>query len=360
MPTAGDHLPVGPTDMARRVAALEREVRELRAARRAAHTTVTTGSTRFIGASGWELILDPSSELPIIYFRDPEGAEMAALNTTGETGRPGYNLSSGLIPDDIAPDWRWVTFGGAASAGDNFVTARFQDSDVNRQLGGWLYLGAGAVQFGTIDTAAGAHEILQIGSGSAVFDRVRMRVAPLASASPGLTVATAAGHTGTVFTLTHNGSTIATVNTAGAATFAGQVTAQDLDVGGAVTKTGATWQNPSFAATWATGGNLGGNSTFRGLQFRRTAEDEVWVIGAAVSSGTGTTIATLPVGYRPPTNKRALLRAYFSSGSSVPVTGWAQVTEAGAIAVGASISGYSVASGTQVWLDGKFPLGNLT
>lgn len=43
MPTAGDQLPPDHTALARRIAALERDVRELRAAKRAAATTVTSG-----------------------------------------------------------------------------------------------------------------------------------------------------------------------------------------------------------------------------------------------------------------------------------------------------------------------------
>jgi hypothetical protein len=119
----------------------------------------------------------------------------------------------------------------------------------------------------------------------------------------------------------------------------------------------STWQTPTFGATWATTGTLGGNSTFKGMQFRKTAEDEVWIYGAAVSSGTASTIFTLPTGYLPPV--RAMLPCYFSSGSGTPLAGWVQVTNTGSVAGNVTISGWTVASGTQVFINGKFPLGNI-
>ncbi|MFJ2174321.1 hypothetical protein ACIOHE_15585 [Streptomyces sp. NPDC087851] len=386
MPTAGDQLPGGVTDLARQIAELRRQINELRAARRAGYTTVTNGRTTFTAESGWQIILDPDSDLPIMYFRDPNGAEMAALNATGAVGRPGFNLSSGPISDELAPDWRWVTFGGETESGanNNWVTSRFQTSNINRRIGGWLYLDPRAVQFGLVDSDTGINQILQIATQLAVFSGARLHVTPPASTSPGLTVAALAGHTGTLMTLYYAGTPMVTVGINGAASFAGQLSAQTLNIGsgsssiggdltvtgassvgadqsigGAVKKTGETWQTPAFAATWASGTALGGNATFRGLQYRKTADDEVRVVGAAVSSGAGTTITTLPAGYRPPANKRALIRAYFSSGSGTPTSGWAQVTEGGVIAVGSSISGYTIANGTQCYIDGTFPLGNL-
>ncbi|WP_431999339.1 hypothetical protein [Streptomyces sioyaensis] len=48
MPTAGDQLPTGPQSVARRLAALEREVSELRAARRLEQATVGAGGVRIV------------------------------------------------------------------------------------------------------------------------------------------------------------------------------------------------------------------------------------------------------------------------------------------------------------------------
>ncbi|TXS55237.1 hypothetical protein [Streptomyces sp. t39] len=53
MPTPAHQLPGGPTDLNRRVAALERELRELRAARRARHTSLDVdGALRLVDAQG--------------------------------------------------------------------------------------------------------------------------------------------------------------------------------------------------------------------------------------------------------------------------------------------------------------------
>ncbi|MYR57787.1 hypothetical protein GTY54_16625 [Streptomyces sp. SID625] len=49
MPTAGDQVPGGPSDIGRRLAALEREVRELRAARRLENAAIGAGGLRIDG-----------------------------------------------------------------------------------------------------------------------------------------------------------------------------------------------------------------------------------------------------------------------------------------------------------------------
>ncbi|MFF1483152.1 hypothetical protein ACIGZH_01585 [Streptomyces sp. NPDC058319] len=49
MPTAGDQVPGGPSDIGRRLAALEREVRELRAARRLENASIGAGGLRIDG-----------------------------------------------------------------------------------------------------------------------------------------------------------------------------------------------------------------------------------------------------------------------------------------------------------------------
>lgn len=366
-------LPPDATSQARRIADLERAVRELRAAKRAAHTEVRNGKLIMTSETGWQVILDPGDEFPVIYFRSPAGAEMAALNATGDPSRAGYNLSSGPFGDDTANDWRWVNFAGRLADGGNaYLVTRTRDSDTSAGLGGWLYLDPAITQLGVQDLAAGMNQILQIGAGAALFDQVRGYIRAPASSSPALTLATQTGHTGTLLTLIHNLVAVLTVATSGDVALSGQLTAQtlaagagtssiggDLTVTGAIKKTGETWHTPTFGTNWATGGTLGGNSTFRGLQYRKTVDDEVRLVGAAVSTGTATTITTLPAGYRPPPNKRCLVPAYFSTGSGTPTAGWVQVTEAGVVGVGTSLAGFTVASGTQCYLDGTFPLGNL-
>lgn len=119
-----------------------------------------------------------------------------------------------------------------------------------------------------------------------------------------------------------------------------------------------TWQTPTFASGWSSATTLNGNTGFLPMEFRMMGEDDVWVLGAATSSGTGATLFTLPAAYRPPAGARCLLDAYFFTGSAV-VAGHVQVTEAGAVAANASLSGVTPAAGLQVFVNGKFPLKNV-
>ncbi|MGW1102702.1 hypothetical protein [Streptomyces sp. NPDC002540] len=231
MPRHLDQLPPDITSLSRKIAALRRELRELRAAKRAAYTTVTNGKTVYASEDGWEIVMDPGNNLPIIYFRDPNGAEMAALNAT--PGRPGFNLSSGPFGDDDATDWRWVTVAGRTPNGvnSNWVTARFQTSDVSRQIGGWLYLDPNYAQLGLVNTDTSVNQLLQIANSIASVSGARLTVSPPASSSPCALVAAAASHTGTLLSLLRGGVTMATVSGSGDAAFAGQLTAQTLNIG---------------------------------------------------------------------------------------------------------------------------------
>lgn len=126
------------------------------------------------------------------------------------------------------------------------------------------------------------------------------------------------------------------------------------------TWTAETWHTPAFSGTWSSTGTLNGNSTFRGLQYRKDAEDNVWVLGAATTTGAGGSIFTLPSGYFN-TSKRALLPCFiFHSGTSAVSSGFAQVTEAGVVNIAASLAGVTIGAGDQVFINGKFPLGNVS
>jgi hypothetical protein len=79
----------------------------------------------------------------------------------------------------------------------------------------------------------------------------------------------------------------------------------DIHVSGSVIATNVndttleTWNAPSYAANWSAGNifsGLGGD----GLKYRRGAEDDFWLQGLAkAAAGAGTTVFTLPAGYRP-------------------------------------------------------------
>lgn len=131
-------------------------------------------------------------------------------------------------------------------------------------------------------------------------------------------------------------------------------------INGAWIKQAETWHTPTFSGTWSSTGTLNGNSTFRGLQYRKDAEDNVWILGGATTTGAGGSIFTLPSGYFN-SSRRTLLPCYiFDSSAAAVVGGFAQVTETGIVNISATLSGVTIAAGDQVFINGKFPLGNVT
>lgn len=126
-----------------------------------------------------------------------------------------------------------------------------------------------------------------------------------------------------------------------------------------LTDTAEVWHTPTFTGSWVTTGTLNTNSTFQGMQFRLDAEDNVWISGAATTTAAGGSIFTLPAGYIN-TSKRHLLPCWiFDSSAAAMVTSFVQVTEAGVVNIAASITGVTIATGDQVYINGKFPVGNL-
>jgi hypothetical protein len=231
MPSPADQLPSGPNSLAQKIARLERAVSELRATKRAAHTTVTDGKVTFSSPAGWQIVIDPTSTQPVIYFNDPSGALTGAINATGDPTRKGIDVSSGPFSDGTIDDWRWVSFAGQTDFGDSYNITRARDSDPNTNQGGWFFLDADTAQFGINDTINGTDQLLQINAGIAVFDQVRAIIDPPASTNPGLLVSTAAGHTGYVYGGIAAGTTVFTVDTAGNLATAGQMYAQTLNIG---------------------------------------------------------------------------------------------------------------------------------
>lgn len=118
-----------------------------------------------------------------------------------------------------------------------------------------------------------------------------------------------------------------------------------------------TWQTPTpFSANWAGTTTFNGQAGTKSLQYRKDVQDNVVVCGAAVSSGVGTIVAVLPVDYRPV--ERILMPANYLIGSVI-TPGFVQITAAGQIACSNAISGVVIAAGSQVFINGSYPLGNL-
>lgn len=123
--------------------------------------------------------------------------------------------------------------------------------------------------------------------------------------------------------------------------------------------TAETWHNPTFSGTWSATGTLNGNLNFQGLQYRKDAEDNVWLSGGATTTGAGGSVFTLPPGYFN-ANKRHLVPCWiFDSSAGTVTAGFAQVTETGIVNIAATLTGITIAAGDQIYLNGKFPLGNV-
>jgi len=124
------------------------------------------------------------------------------------------------------------------------------------------------------------------------------------------------------------------------------------------TGTFETWHNFPFAAGWAGATSFNGNPTFSPMQYRIDAEDNCWIYGLAQSSSTAMSIGTLPSGYFNPV-KRSIIAADFNIGGTA-TPGFMQVTETGVVNSSLSLGGKTIASGSQIYINAKFPLGNLT
>jgi hypothetical protein len=129
---------------------------------------------------------------------------------------------------------------------------------------------------------------------------------------------------------------------------------------GAWVKAAETWHTPTFSGSWVTTGTLNTNATFQGMQYRKDAEDNVWISGGATTTAAGGSIFTLPAGYFHTTRRHLVPCWIFDSSAAAMVSSFVQVTEAGVVNVAASITGVTIATGDQVYINGKFPLGNIT
>lgn len=112
MPTAGDQLPPDPQTMARRLAALEREVRELRAARRLEQATVGAGGVRIV--NGGRHAMDTSSGVRMVdigaieddRFDHGDGSAQQAMWFRREDGSLIFSCFSG-IGGTTPQAWSW-------------------------------------------------------------------------------------------------------------------------------------------------------------------------------------------------------------------------------------------------------------
>lgn len=192
-----------------------------------ATAVVENGRVTLTAANGWQIILDPTNVLPIIYFRDASGDEMGAINASGNEDVPALVVSSGPFSDGVITDWRWVQSMGKTPTADRLVLLRLRDEDEEFFQGGYVFLDADTAQFAVADSEDSANNtLLQAEDHVFVMDRGRLLISPVAEALPALFVnVVTAGHTGNLLHLQREGSGKLTVDTDGNLTALGDVEA---------------------------------------------------------------------------------------------------------------------------------------
>ena len=126
MPTAGDQLPADPQTLARKVAALEREVRELRAARRLESATVGAGGVRII--NGGRLAMDTVPGVRMVdigsitdgRFNHPDGRPQQAMWLRREDGTLIMSCFSGIGTEQQA--WNFYDRDGRSVFSEDTVS----------------------------------------------------------------------------------------------------------------------------------------------------------------------------------------------------------------------------------------------
>lgn len=291
------------------------------------------------GTTGWKIDNSGTAEFNNVTVRGTFQGTRFTINTAGEFLYSGVP-AAGNLSTSIAPVAGTDAFGNAYLDGvQNYLGTSFTG------------IAGGNVWFGDMSTGyAGAGLIGAVGATGIFLS------APTYSEPDTATFAAESGDT----SLSWSDAGYPSVN------FGASAAGTMVWVADAVVKSNAahnapiTWQTPTFNANWATTGTLNGNATFQGMRFRKDAEDNVWILGAAVANAAGGSIFTLPAGYFH-TTRRHLLPCYiFDASAAAVVSGFAQVTETGVVNIAGSLAGVTIAASDQVFINGKFPLGNLS
>lgn len=136
--------------------------------------------------------------------------------------------------------------------------------------------------------------------------------------------------------------------------------------GGDVTNGPATWQTPAYNPNWADSSAFNGQLGQAVLRFRKGNEDNVRIYGCAVASaGAGAVPFVLPVGWRPlgapnPPNGTVMIPAMqFDPTGGKVISAMARIDGSGNITFSTAQGFAAIVAGTQVWISGEFPIGNL-
>jgi hypothetical protein len=303
---------------------------------------VENGKAIFTAANGWQIIIDPTNDLPIIYFKDGQGDEAGAINATGDNTRSGLNVSSGPFIDGPVTDYRWVTFMGESSSNNSWNTLRTRDSDPDSFNGGWIFLDRDTAQLGVVSsTTPTVNTLLQIEQGVALLDEARLYVSARPSTQPAFRVDVATpGHTGWLVHIQREGSVKYTMDKDGNVTTLGtfqsggdiqsnghidafgNVSCSDVNASGMTTTAELDVVDTTFI-TWTPTITGGGSATFaaRDGWYYKVGQivyfNAYFAIGTA-GTGTANVLVTLPsTPYRGAANRRQTIPGTVRDGGVV-------------------------------------------
>jgi hypothetical protein len=342
--------------------------------------TLTTSLTLPTGAPPplARIVEDGTTDTILMY--DSTGALIASIAATagtdsfGNSYPAGISASSGVISQSVVLVYNGTpaagnlvgSISGAAGAdgfGNKYAQGIISYNPTGLNTGVFGALVQGSLQLGQITPAFGP-TFTNAGSFLAQINNVAgstfVRMLSPFNSSVGDTIQgemwLVAGETGK--TTGNSGCPLVLIGS--------NVNASDIDVfvSGSVVKstafdTRAVWQTPTFAANWASTTTINGNTGMYPMQYRFMAENDVWILGGAVASGAGSRVFTLPAAYAPLGSNNLLPCFIFQNSTSTVHSGWAGIVTNGNVNILSSTTGITIANGDQVFLNGRFPLGDV-
>lgn len=201
-----------------------------------ASVEIENGKAVFTAANGWQIIIDPTNVLPIIYFLDASGDEMASINASGVEDQAALVLASGPFSDGVVTDWRWAQIMGDQTAGDRATIRRLRDEDESVFKGGYLQMSPTIAQYGVVDSQdSTVNNFVHFEDHFVAFDGGRLIIGAPASVNPSIWLQADEGQTGPLLELDEGGVTKCRVTEAGDVQAAGSLSAANLRSGTANT-----------------------------------------------------------------------------------------------------------------------------
>jgi hypothetical protein len=244
--------------------------------------------------TGWSVLIDPIGTKPAIGFNNSLGATAGYVASTGTDSQPAISMASGTFTDGATSDWRWETYSGQGESTNFWRTYRRRDSD-GKIMGGWFQAASNRAYMAYVNTVDGIPSTrIEVTDGVVSSIGGRLSVQPAASASSGMLLNAASGHTGNLLLLQNNSADKFTVDKDGNTTLTGTLTGPN----GTFSEEGA-WTTPTFSSWVQTT-----NTTYQTLRLskgtKRARLDGVGQAPAAgMGAGTNVTAFTIPAGYRP-------------------------------------------------------------